>query len=303
MSASLRVATLQVLNIVNLRAEATWRSLVRRCLLLILRSCCRLLLLISWSCCQWSLLLLWSGCRWCFCTLWATARLKVKVEQLEAEVQQLRVQQQPEVIGTCEVCYAPITSTADSYISCPSDHFVCHSCTPGTVESFLDRVGESDTLLEEYRARGGGIPCVRHNPAFKPSCQATYSDRMLARNLHDEIFSRYRKLQDEIVAIRACQEQNERIQRYQEEATIEYLRQHHPNARMCPRCLTGPVINENCNNLRTHNGQASGRTFISNACRSCGFFTDDWTQWLPWDGVVRAEASHRRQSRSRATPR
>ena len=76
----------------------------------------------------------------------------------------------------------------------------------------------------------------------------------------------------------------------EEAASAEFLRRQYPNARMCPRCRCGPVINENCFDLQAHHNEASGRGRISNACRQCGFFTRDWNRWLPWDGVMRGNS-------------
>mmetsp|Transcript_135519 Transcript_135519/g.432536 ORF Transcript_135519/g.432536 Transcript_135519/m.432536 type:complete len:169 (-) Transcript_135519:276-782(-) len=162
----------------------------------------------------------------------------------------------------------------------------------------------SDTLLEKHRARGGHIPCFRNTSAFDPRCTAVLSDGELARTLSDEIFVRYRQSQNEVVENRIWQEHNERfqqelarIQRQQQidsgregdEASAEFMRRQYPNARMCPTCQFGPVINENCADLQAHNGQAQsrGRSRINNACGQCGFFTRDWNQWAQWDGVLR----------------
>ena len=73
----------------------------------------------------------------------------------------------------------------------------------------------------------------------------------------------------------------------EEAASAEFLRRQYPNARMCPQCRCGPVINENCYDLQAHHNEASGSGRISNACQQCGFFTREWNEWLPWDGVMR----------------
>ena len=40
--------------------------------------------------------------------------------------------------------------------------------------------------------------------------------------------------------------ESQQAARREEAASAEFLRRQYPNARMCPRCRCGPVINENC---------------------------------------------------------
>jgi hypothetical protein len=62
------------------------------------------------------------------------------------------------------------------------------------------------------------------------------------------------------------------------------MRRQYPNAVQCPRCRARPVIPENCYDLQAHHGESSniGRSRISNACPSCGFFSRERGdgQWL-----------------------
>mmetsp|Transcript_19781 Transcript_19781/g.68639 ORF Transcript_19781/g.68639 Transcript_19781/m.68639 type:complete len:922 (-) Transcript_19781:120-2885(-) len=236
--------------------------------------------------------------------------LREEVARMASDLRQLRIQgevaQQLEraAMKTCELCFDNISSSSGGGMTCPSGHFVCAGCAPAMVQTFLERVNESDTLLDEHRARGGHIPCFRNTSAFDPRCAAVLSDSELASTLSDEIFVRYRQSQNEVVENRIWHEHNERfqqelarIQRQQQidsggqgdEASAEFMRRQYPNARMCPTCQFGPVINERCADLQAHNGEArsGGRSRISNACGRCGFFTRDWNQWAQWDGVLR----------------
>jgi len=53
-------------------------------------------------------------------------------------------------------------------------------------------------------------------------------------------------------------------------------------ARMCGRCRAGPIINEACSNLATHNNDSRRR---ANHCPRCSWFDRNWNNWPEWDGV------------------
>lgn len=211
-------------------------------------------------------------------------------------------QAQPKDTRTCTVCMEDILYTADSGMFCSDGHFVCRDCSDPMVDAFLQRVEENDTLFLEHRDRRGAIPCCRHTLSFTPSCQGLYTDDVLARTLSTDTYNYYRQKQNEVFESTVRQDQEDRFQQqiarlqqqfgitigaYQEQATIQFLRQTYPGARMCPNCRAGPVINLNCFDLTTHHGEQNGRQRYNNACRQCGFFASDWNRWLPWDGVLR----------------
>ena len=58
----------------------------------------------------------------------------------------------------------------------------------------------------------------------------------------------------------------------------------HGTARMCRRCRSGPVMNENCSNLATHNRDTVNRR-NANHCPRCGWFDRNWQNWPEWDGI------------------
>ncbi|CAE7597472.1 CRK20 [Symbiodinium natans] len=241
--------------------------------------------------------------------------LKSEVERMSAELRGLRLQEQVAQLARaeaaeaeraerrqCELCFEEASLDVNSLV-CPNGHLICTDCAPEMVRTFLERVGASDAMLDDHRERGGFIPCVRRHPAFQPQCNSHYTDQWLARALPDEVFVAYRAAQDEVTENRIWEQHNHRFQeevariqqQYESEqsarrehaASAEFLRRRYPNAKMCPRCSCGPVINENCFDLQSHHNEAVGRSRINNACRQCGFFTRDWNQWLPWDGVLR----------------
>ena len=73
-------------------------------------------------------------------------------------------------------------------------------------------MGASDTLLEEHRSRGGLVPCVRSNPAFRDRCTAHYTDQALARALPDQVYVEYGAAKDAVIENRHWQQCNQRLQ-------------------------------------------------------------------------------------------
>jgi len=49
-------------------------------------------------------------------------------------------------------------------------------------------------------------------------------------------------------------------------------------SRMCDSCGSGPMINEQCSNMATHNERNQ------NACKFCGWHRSKWEDWPLWDG-------------------
>ena len=147
--------------------------------------------------------------------------LRAEVEEMAAELRRLRLQQAAEAAQaaaanmTCELCFEEASAEQRGSLICPNQHFICADCSPDMVRSFLERVGASDTMLEEHRGRGGLVPCVRSTPAFRDQCAAHYTDQSLARALPDEVFVGYKAAQDSVTENRLWQQYN---QRFQEEA-------------------------------------------------------------------------------------
>eukprot|EP00434_Breviolum_minutum_P020242 symbB.v1.2.017850.t1/scaffold1401.1/size121277/3 len=53
-------------------------------------------------------------------------------------------------------------------------------------------------------------------------------------------------------------------------------------ARMCGRCRAGPIMNDACSNLATHNRDQRRR---ANHCPRCNWFDRNWNKWPEWDGI------------------
>lgn len=58
---------------------------------------------------------------------------------------------------------------------------------------------------------------------------------------------------------------------------------------MCGNCQFGPVDHFACSDLMSHHGEYTGGAKISNACPKCGWFSQQLSDWLPWDGNVDEE--------------
>ena len=142
--------------------------------------------------------------------------LRAEVEEMAAELRRLRLQQAAEAEQaaaanmTCQLCFDEASAEQRGGFICPNQHFICADCSPEMVRSFLERVGASDTMLEDHRGRGGLIPC----PCVD-RCTAHYTDQALAWALPDEVFVEYRAAQDAVTENHLWQQYN---QRFQEEA-------------------------------------------------------------------------------------
>jgi len=216
-----------------------------------------------------------------------------------AAVDHVQARSGHETRNTCCICYE---DDAQGLV-CQSStcHFVCSSCAPKEVQRTLQELHEpSGAQLARHRARGGAVQCVQ------PECSALYDEQALARILPPDIFSAYRAAQHEVVEQRLFTQLQTRFQNdialvratfgresstsrgeHDAQATAEFMQRQYPHAVQCPQCGAGPVIPENCPNLETHHGQASGRGRISNACPSCQFFSRERSAWVPWDGKMR----------------
>ncbi|ETV81027.1 TKL protein kinase [Aphanomyces astaci] len=229
-------------------------------------------------------------------------RMTQLVEDLQRQVDALRSspKQPAEILRMCNICF----DQSANGLGCGAGdvlHFICADCAPQEVQRILNEIEAEATQLARHRAQGGRIQCVM------PGCDAVYSEQALAKVLPDAIFGHYRAAQDAVVEQRQYTYHQERFQleleaaraefkrsndlartRQDAAATAEFMRRQFPNAVQCPRCGAGPVIPENCYNLKTHHGEStSGGGRISNACPSCQFFTPERSVWANWDGQMR----------------
>jgi len=201
-------------------------------------------------------------------------------------------------IEACRKCCICLEDKAQG-LECGEHHFICPDCAPQEVERILDKIQEEPTALARHREHGGRIECVQTD------CRALYAETLLARNVPEDVFRRYRGAQDEAVEQRLFDQLQEQFQQRLDAAraafegsgakaaqdtaaTAEFLRRQFPNAVQCPQCGAGPVIPENCFDLQAYHGERlerGGR--VSNACPQCGFFSRDRGRWARWDGQMR----------------
>jgi hypothetical protein len=84
-------------------------------------------------------------------------------------------------------------------------------------------------------------------------------------------------------------ERQRREREAQEQADLQAMQEHNAenrrlgvgDFRMCRSCRSGPVTNERCADLASHNNEVPGG---ANRCRNCGWFTANWHEWPMWDG-------------------
>jgi hypothetical protein len=183
-------------------------------------------------------------------------------------------------MGTCGVCF----DECDRGIMCGRLHSICADCAPREVERVLQGLQEPGPL-SAFRGRGGLIKCVQDG------CAGTYANSDLLVLLPARTAQLYRREQAHAAQYRAAtQARVEGRQHDEAAATAEYLRMHYRNAVQCPSCGAGPVIPENCSDLRTHHGEAAANGgHINNACPSCGYFSRNRADWHRWDGRMRDE--------------
>ncbi|CAJ1365999.1 unnamed protein product, partial [Effrenium voratum] len=162
--------------------------------------------------------------------------LRAELERMNAELRGLRLQEQAaraemqQEEKPCELCFDAVPGGEPNNLMCPQEHLICAGCAGDMVRSFLERLGASDTMLEEHRDRGGTIPCVRHNPMFQPQCSAYYSEQALARALPGEVFVAYRASQNDAMENRIWNEHNQRFQ-----AEVQRIQAEHEQAHRSQR--------------------------------------------------------------------
>ena len=220
---------------------------------------------------------------------------------LPVDVFKRYLEAQAVAVEACRRCSICLEDKAQG-LECGEQHFICVDCAPREVERILDQIEEEPGALARHREHGGRIECV------EPGCRALYAETLLARNVPEDVFRRYRGAQDAAVEQRLF----EQLQgQFQEQlaaaraafdgskaraaqdaaaaaATAEFMRRQFPNAVQCPQCGAGPVIPENCYDLQAHHGERLGRGGrVSNACPSCGFFGRERGCWARWDGQMR----------------
>ena len=70
-----------------------------------------------------------------------------------------------------------------------------------------------------------------------------------------------------------------------------------PSARVkqCPECgLSGPEVNTDCFSMNSHDDEMSVNedgtvNRRNNSCKACGWYSNNWSDWAPWDGKFAEE--------------
>eukprot|EP00931_Biecheleriopsis_adriatica_P056366 TRINITY_DN33401_c0_g1_i1.p1 TRINITY_DN33401_c0_g1~~TRINITY_DN33401_c0_g1_i1.p1 ORF type:complete len:645 (+),score=89.02 TRINITY_DN33401_c0_g1_i1:107-1936(+) len=64
---------------------------------------------------------------------------------------------------------------------------------------------------------------------------------------------------------------------------IADLRRQH-KVRQCPKCGYGPVVNQHCDDMATHDSsRGTHHEHVNNSCGKCGFFSESFAHWAEWD--------------------
>ena len=192
--------------------------------------------------------------------------------------------------GQCVVCYSDVHEGA----RCTEGHVVCRACFANSLEPVANDILNGDLNLEALANMGrphGEAVCPMASMAFGPAerCRAgAYTDHEVARWCDADAFQRFNASRRRVAQWEAEQAQLERMGADREQGRRllqEQIRTLYPNARQCPRCHRGPVINENCGDLAVHHNQIVGRgARFNNQCPGCGFFSSQWREWEPWNG-------------------
>ena len=190
----------------------------------------------------------------------------------------------------CETCYDDCQENEGEY--CEHGHFTCGTCLEAHAEYSNPSEEPDPVTLRQTHRPDGKLYCPMHQAQ---ACTApAFDHKQLAKHLSSRTLERAVQIQLKVCERKAliendakwekvlakhktnCRTEEERI------AVQDMMKRRYPNARQCPKCGVGPVINENCDNLQTHHAQGG----INNSCRGCGWFSKEWNDWVPWNGKL-----------------
>jgi len=158
------------------------------------------------------------------------------------------------------------------------------------------RLEEAARGTAEQRSRERGrleTDLLRLQGAAEAAMREAEAARQRERAAREEQARREeQRRQEEQARLRREREEAERQKREreaQEQADLRAMQEHNAenrrlgvgDFRMCKKCRAGPVTNDRCSNLQTHNNEVAGG---ANRCRNCGWFTANWHEWPMWDG-------------------
>ena len=160
------------------------------------------------------------------------------------------------------------------------------------------RLEEAARGTAEQRSRERGrleTDLLRLQGAAEAAMREAEAARQRERAAREEQARREeQRRQEEQARLRREREEAERQKREreaQEQADLRAMQEHNAenrrlgvgDFRMCRSCRSGPVTNDRCADLASHNNEVPGG---ANRCRNCGWFTANWHEWPMWDGIV-----------------
>lgn len=209
-----------------------------------------------------------------------------------------------EILGTESTCIVCASSSyACKGLFCEvANHFQCDDCITSWMKALNVQQTEAPDML---RARGGLLNCV------SPDCPSSpFKASVICMHINDvDVLEGFLQCLTHTHTLRIQEEYQEQLSKQlaslggappsagseknkvELEALAQNLRLTMRNPRMCRQCNYGPVENIWCDDLQCHHGdvmQENQRT-VNNACPKCGWFTESWNSWLPWDGNLPEE--------------
>ena len=205
-------------------------------------------------------------------------------------------------LPTCAICLDD-----GAQMTCEGNkHYFHHACFEQFVESSASAMKERSALLLDADVAGGEAllklegriccPCV--------SCESHWSDAAVAKSVSDEIFELYLESRTKLKTARQLRESLESMRAVETPSECSaddaidsvLLKASFEDARMCGRCLYGPVDLRGCEDLTSHHGERSGDGRVDNSCPRCHWFAADWGSWPRWDGRTPSQSAALRVS-------
>lgn len=224
-----------------------------------------------------------------------------RLPELRKRVRRLRLHDElnatintDDTLHICIVCSVARFKYETAHCSSQS-HAICAICLEAYAREEYTR--DESTL----RKRGARLLCPLRAP-HQTNCNGCFSDQSIAQFLSADLHTTYMDKQraqsrfEEFTAFNKVlanigSQMQKNMPGLSQELLERQLREAVPGARQCKQCSFGPVDHFDCANLRTHHGQKTGRSKISNACPECGWFSDRIEDWPRWNGRVRIHAT------------
>lgn len=207
-------------------------------------------------------------------------------------------------------------------------HFQCSECLTNWTEVLNQQRKENSTALQR---RHGLIKCSVEGCVSPPYSRATICQHITRSDVLEgfldnlqycESLSLYAEYQEKLQAATqelkdaiiseengtkqcdstkgmnnpAIEKLNIVVKRQELESLTGTFMKQFPDARMCPNCSFGPMINRACDNLLSHHNQVI-KTInsdegveitvqIDNRCPQCTFLSETWSDYPTWDGTL-----------------